>query len=143
MAKRTEVTAKTVTDAKVVTDIPKSTKTSSSKSQYCNTIKAEKPFNKSQISQIIAHRASISKKDADKILETLFEIIAAHLKKRGSPGEFTLPNIAKFKLINKPATKVRKGTNPFTGEPMTIAAKPARSIIKIKALKKIKDIVNK
>jgi DNA-binding protein HU-beta len=42
-------------------------------------------------------------------------------------------------MVHKPATKSRKGTNPFTGEPMTFAAKPARNIVKIRALKKLKE----
>ena len=55
------------------------------------------------------------------------------------PGVFIFPDIAKFHLVHKPATKSRKGTNPFTGEPMTFAAKPARNIVKIRALKKLKE----
>jgi len=104
------------------------------------SIKVQKPFNKSQIAAAIADMSCLSKKDAGYMLDTLFDIIGAHLKKRSGPGEFTLPGIAKFKVVNKPATKSRKGINPFTGEPMVFAAKPARNIVKVRALKKIKDI---
>lgn len=104
------------------------------------SLKVSKPFNKSQISGAIAEMACLSKKDANCMLDALFEIVAAHLKKRSGPGEFTLPNVAKFRVVNKPATKARQGINPFTGESMMFAAKPARNIVKIRALKKIKDI---
>jgi nucleoid DNA-binding protein len=103
-------------------------------------LKVSKPFNKSQISTAVSEMICLSKKDANGMLDALFEVIAAHLRKRGGPGEFTLPNVAKFRVINKPATKARQGINPFTGESMMFAAKPARNIVKIRALKKIKDI---
>ena len=73
-------------------------------------------------------------------LEALAQIINAHVSKKG-PGVFVLPGFVKFKVVRKPATKSRKGTNPFTGEPMTFAAKPARNLVKIRPLKKLKDIV--
>ncbi len=104
------------------------------------SLKVSKPFNKSQIATAVSEMACLSKKDANCMLDSLFEIIAAHLRKKGGPGEFTLPNVAKFRVVNKPATKARQGINPFTGESMTFAAKPARNIVKIRALKKIKDI---
>ena len=47
----------------------------------------------------------------------------------------------KIKVVRKPATKARKGVNPFTGEPMTFKAKPARNVVKVLALKALKDMV--
>jgi nucleoid DNA-binding protein len=35
----------------------------------------------------------------------------------------------------------RKGINPFTGQETTFKAKPARTVIKVRALKKLKDMV--
>jgi nucleoid DNA-binding protein len=105
-----------------------------------SSLKVSKPFNKSKIAGAIADTTCVSKKDVNGMLDALFDVVSIHLKKRSGPGEFTLPNIAKFRVINKPATKAREGINPFTGEKMMFAAKPARNIVKIKALKKIKDI---
>lgn len=99
----------------------------------------KKAFNKSQITAAISDMTGASKKETTGMLDALYDIIAAHLKKRSGVGEFTFPGVAKFKVVNKPATKARKGTNPFTGEEMMFAAKPARNIVKIRALKKIKD----
>jgi nucleoid DNA-binding protein len=42
---------------------------------------------------------------------------------------------------HKPATKERQGTNPFTGEPTTFKAKPARNVVKVRPLKRLKDMV--
>ena len=46
----------------------------------------------------------------------------------------------KVEVKKKPATKARKGINPFTGEETVFKAKPARRVIKIRPLKKLKDM---
>jgi nucleoid DNA-binding protein len=56
-------------------------------------------------------------------------------------GVFLVPGFAKFVVIKKPATKARKGTNPFTGEPMMFKAKPARKIVRARPVKAAKDAV--
>jgi nucleoid DNA-binding protein len=47
----------------------------------------------------------------------------------------------KIRRISKPATKARKGINPFTGEETTFKAKPARNIVKVRPMKALKDMV--
>lgn len=98
----------------------------------------KKPFSKSEIIITIAEMAELGRKQAMAAIESLTHIIKTHLSKKG-PGVFVFPDIAKFHLVHKPATKSRKGTNPFTGESMTFAAKPARHVVKIRPLKKLKD----
>jgi hypothetical protein len=46
-----------------------------------------------------------------------------------------------LKVKRKPATKGRKDINPFTKEETVFKAKPAREVIKIRPLKKLKDMV--
>lgn len=99
----------------------------------------KKSFSKSEIVSSIAETVGLEKKQTLAAIESLTNIIKTHLSKKG-PGVFVFPDIAKFLLVRKPATKARKGTNPFTGEPMTFAAKPARNIVKIRALKKLKEV---
>ena len=41
----------------------------------------------------------------------------------------------------KAATKEREGINPFTGEKTIFKAKPASKVVKIRPLKKLKDMV--
>ena len=43
--------------------------------------------------------------------------------------------------MKKPATKARKGTNPFTGVEMMFKAKPARKIVRARPVKAAKDAV--
>jgi nucleoid DNA-binding protein len=103
-----------------------------------NTIKTA--WTKSQILSGIADHVDLTRKQVACVFDELSEIIAQHVKKGGA-GEFTIPGLAKIMTKNKPATKARKGVNPFTGEEMMFKAKPAKTIIKIRALKKLKDYV--
>jgi DNA-binding protein HU-beta len=52
-----------------------------------------------------------------------------------------VPGFAKFVVVKKPATKARKGVNPFNGEPMMFKAKPARKIVRARPVKAAKDAV--
>jgi nucleoid DNA-binding protein len=98
------------------------------------------PLNKSQILADISTTTGIAKRDVGKVVEELAGVIERHIGKKG-PGQFTLPGLFKIKTIRKPATKARKGINPFTKEEVTFKAKPARTVIKIRPLKKLKDMV--
>lgn len=97
-------------------------------------------YNKTQILNEIAESTGLSKKDVSAVMDELGSLIERHLKKRGA-GHFTMPGLLKITTTRKPATKARKGINPFTGEETTFKAKPARTVIKIRPLKKMKDMV--
>lgn len=99
-----------------------------------------KALNKANMMRYLSEVTGVMKKDVMLVMNAIPEMIEGHLKKRG-PGEFVLPGLAKFKVVHKPATKARQGVNPFTGQPTTFAARPARSIVKVRALKKLKDMV--
>jgi nucleoid DNA-binding protein len=104
------------------------------------SLSIKKMFSKSEIVNSIAEAAELGKKQATIAIDWLAHIIKAHISKNG-PGLFVFPGVAKFKVVRKPATKARSGKNPFTGEPMTFAAKPAHSVVKVRPLKKLKDSV--
>ena len=57
------------------------------------------------------------------------------------PGIFNLPGILKFKVVRKEAKPEREGPDPFTGQIRTFKAQPAKNIVKVTALKKLKDAV--
>ncbi len=82
----------------------------------------------------------IKRKDISTLFEDLGTVIAAHLKKQG-PGQFTIPGLVKISVKHKPATKARKGVNPFTGEEMMFKAKPARNVVKVRPLQRLKAMV--
>ena len=86
----------------------------------------------------IADCTGVAKKDVKAVIEFLEPMIAAHLK---GAGQISLAGLMKIVVNRKPATKARKGINPFTGEPTIFKAKPARKVIKVRPLKKLKDVV--
>jgi nucleoid DNA-binding protein len=102
--------------------------------------KIDKPYNKSQVATYLAEMVELKKAQASAILDHLADLIGLHLNKQG-PGEFTWPGLVKLRTIRKPAVKARQGVNPFTGKQMMFAAKPARNVVKIRALKKLKETV--
>ncbi len=97
-------------------------------------------YSKTQILNQIVENTGVAKKDASAVLDELSDIIEGHIKKRAC-GEFVMPGLFKIATIKKPARKARKGINPFTGEETTFAAKPASVQVKIRPLKKLKDMV--
>ena len=95
---------------------------------------------KTEILNHIAGETELTRKDVQAVLDSLSGLIAKNLKPRGA-GFFTVPGLMKIKVVKRVATKARKGVNPFTGEEIMIAAKPARKAVKIMALKGLKDMV--
>ncbi len=97
---------------------------------------------KAQIVLAIAEDTGLSKRDVFAVLSSLGSQARRHLMKRGS-GEFVIPEVAvKLKRALRPATKARKGRNPFTGEEIMIKAKPATMRVKAMPLKALKEAVS-
>ena len=102
--------------------------------------KKAKPMTKSEIVSGIADATGLAKKD----VSSVFEAMAAQIKKslgRSGPGAYTVLGLMKLIVQRKPATKARKGINPFTKEETIFKAKPARNVVKIRPLKNLKDMV--
>ncbi|MEI7954849.1 MAG: HU family DNA-binding protein [Verrucomicrobiota bacterium] len=94
---------------------------------------------KTQILDQIADSTGLVRKQVAAVLESLTEVIEAHVKKN-AVGEFVLPGLLKISTVRKPAVKARKGINPFTKEEVTFKAKPASTAVKVRPLKKLKDM---
>ena len=88
----------------------------------------------------MSESSGLSKKEVAALLEDLGALIGKNLNRRG-PGVFNVPGLMKVKVVRKPATKARKGINPFTKEETIFKAKPARNVVKIQPLKALKDMV--
>lgn len=100
----------------------------------------KKPPTKSEILAHLSDETELSRKEVAAVLDSLSGLIETNLKPRG-PGIFNLPGMFKIKVNKKPATKARKGINPFNGEETMFKAKPARKVVKIMPLKALKDMV--
>ena len=98
------------------------------------------PMSKSALVEAITKIVGdkVTKREVKDVLEALVTIGHKELKKA---GVFVAPGFAKFVVVKKPATKERKGVNPFTGEPTTFKAKPARKVVKARPVKAVKDAV--
>ncbi|WP_295803632.1 HU family DNA-binding protein [uncultured Microbulbifer sp.] len=96
-------------------------------------------YTKTQILNQIAENTELSRKQVQSVLDELTDLIEGHVKKR-AVGEFALPGLMKITTVKKPAKKARKGINPFTGEETMFKAKPASIQVKIRPLKKLKEM---
>jgi nucleoid DNA-binding protein len=92
--------------------------------------------NKSGILNAVSSATGIPRQHVGKVVGALAALAAAELARRGT---FTLPGVAKMKVVKKAATKARKGINPFTKQPMIFKAKPARKLVKLRPVKALKD----
>ncbi len=93
--------------------------------------------------QILAHLAvetGLTRAQVGSVMDELEVLIMRHVKKR-SVGEFTLPGLMKISSVRRPATKKRMGRNPATGEQIEIAAKRATTLVRVRPLKRLKEMV--
>lgn len=99
----------------------------------------DKPLSKSEILNALAESTGLSRKEVMSVLDGLEALIEDNLTK-GS-GIFNLPGLMKIYVHNKKATPEREGRNPATGETIVIKAKPASKVVKVRPLKKLKEMI--
>ena len=99
-----------------------------------------KPRTKTEVYREVSNKTGLTRKQVGEVFDTMAGMIKKDLGNRG-PGVFTVPGLIKVKVVKKPATKARMGTNPFTGEKMMFKAKPARKVVKTQPLKALKMMV--
>lgn len=138
-------TKKKVTRKKAATKTASRAKASTA-SKSANVVKlptsvVSQKQTKVQIYSELAENTGLSKTDVKNLFSALRNLVERHLKGRGS-GQFIIPELGvKVRRVSKKATKARKGRNPFTGEEITIAAKPARKAVRATVLKNLKEVV--
>ncbi len=103
---------------------------------------AKKPMTKTELLNAISTETNLNRREVGSVLDSLSAQISKSLGRRG-PGAFTLPGLVKIEKKKVPARKASKGVpNPFKpGELMDIAARPATTKVKVRALKSLKDMV--
>ena len=102
----------------------------------------KKPLTKSALLNAISDETNLNRREVGSVLDALTAQISKSLGRRGA-GSFVLPGLIKIEKKKVPARKARKGVpNPFKpGELMDVAAKPASTKVKVRALKNLKDMV--
>lgn len=105
---------------------------------------ASKQRKKTELFTLLAEHNDLSRKQVAGVFDTLGRVMAADLAKPtdGRPKVFVVPGLMKVTTTYKPATKAAQKANPFKpGEMMTVKAKPARTVVKVRALKGLKAAV--
>jgi nucleoid DNA-binding protein len=103
-------------------------------------VAATKPPTKTEVLTNIAETTGLTKKQVQAVFDAMTDEINKAVGKKG-PGAFTIPGLCKIVRQNKPALPKRMVRNPATGEMVEAAAKPARNVVKVRALKALKDMV--
>jgi DNA-binding protein HU-beta len=88
---------------------------------------------KKELVEAIVTKTELAKKDVITVLETMAEVIKGHVSKEACE----IPGLVK---IEKKHRAARAGRNPMTGEAIQI---PAKTVLKARVLKKLKDAVMK
>lgn len=101
---------------------------------------ASKPRSRGEFYTTIAEHTQLSRKQVASVFETMGRILSVDLGKSG-PGICNVAGLMKVTVVRKPATKARKGINPFTKQEVMFKAKPARNVIKVRPLKTLKAMV--
>jgi nucleoid DNA-binding protein len=101
--------------------------------------KTAKPMSKSEIALALGEATGLTKAQITSVFENLVDLVGKQLN--NGPGMFTLPGLLKIKIVQKPAVPARTGINPFTKQETTFKAKPARKVVKLQALKNLKQMV--
>merc|ERR1719174_76681 len=93
----------------------------------------------SQVIASVAETNGLKNKQVKGVVESLFGVACAEIKKNGN---FKLAGMLNLKLKKKAATPAKKGINPFTKEPCVFKAKPASKTVRALAMKKLKEALN-
>ena len=99
-----------------------------------------KALTKSEIIASIVKTTGLTRKQVGSVCEAMTCLMKGAVGKKG-PGLFVLPGLMKVTVVQKPAVSARMGINPFTKQQQMFKAKPARKVVKVRALKGLKDAV--
>lgn len=95
---------------------------------------------KAQMTAEIAEKTGLTKAQVKDVLDAMVSVVETELKAGHSVG---IQGLIKVTVKHQPARPARPGRNPRTNEAITIKARPARKVVKVRALKALKDFVPK
>ncbi len=93
---------------------------------------------KAQTISLLGEKSNLSKTQVTLVISALNTIIKENLNKY---GVFTIPGLVKISVGDKKAVPAHPGRNPFTGLAIIVKAKPARKVIRLRALKPLRDMI--
>merc|ERR1711904_675255 len=98
------------------------------KAMKARAMKAGGKMTQTGVFQSVAETTGLKTKDVKGVMDAFMGVAVAQVTKTGS---FKIAGMLNMKLKNKPATKARKGINPFTKEPCVFKAKPASKTVRV------------
>ncbi|MBC7771622.1 MAG: HU family DNA-binding protein [Pyrinomonadaceae bacterium] len=101
---------------------------------------SEKARSKSELFATLSDHTGLSKKEIASVFEGLNSVFAVDLGNKKGPRILNVPGMMKVYVRRVPAKPAREGVNPRTGEKMMYKAKPARDVVKVRALKMLKEL---
>merc|ERR1712196_340378 len=101
-------------------------------------MKAGGAITQTGVFQSVAETTGLKTEDVKGVGDAWMGVAVEQVKKSGS---FKIAGMLNMKLKNKPATKARKGVNPFTKEPCVFKAKPASKTVRCLPMKKLKEML--
>lgn len=93
---------------------------------------------KSELITTISNETDLSKTQINLVFDVLEKIVEKAIRSNKS---VTIPNLCKIYVHKKAASSARQMKSPATGEMITVSAKPARKVVKVKAVKNLKDML--
>jgi nucleoid DNA-binding protein len=97
-----------------------------------------KAMNITQLRQIVAEAAGITPQQAKLALDSLTNTA---IEQANSVGVFNVPGLCKITKAHKPARPEKKMISPLTKQEITVKAKPAHNVVKVRAIKALKEAV--
>lgn len=101
--------------------------------------KKAKAMTKSQLLSELATKTGLTKVQVESVLYEAFPQVVSTELKAGRP--ITVAGLCKIAVKLRPATKARQGRNLRTGETIMIPPKPAKKVVRVRALKGLKDMI--
>ena len=98
----------------------------------------QKQMTVAELRQQLADAAGITVAQATTALNKLAEL--AHEQTKGV-GAFVVPGICRVTRVDKPAVEAGVKVSPFTKKEVEVKAKPAYSVVRVKPVKALKDVV--
>ncbi|HEY3474382.1 MAG TPA: HU family DNA-binding protein [Anaerolineales bacterium] len=95
-------------------------------------------MSKTEFVEAIANESGLEKKQVNAVLDAMNNVVYKELK---ADREVTIPGLLKLTTVRKAAVPEREGINPFTKEKTMFKAKPARTVVKPRPVKALKDAV--
>lgn len=99
-----------------------------------------KPPTKAEVYANIAQATGLTKKQVSEVMDALAQEVGKCISKTG-PGQFNMLGLMKVVRVHKAATERRQVRKPGTNEMVWAEAKPERSVVKVRPLKQLKDLV--